>query len=193
MAVRITINEFAPISQRGGFDLIDVRTPDEFYELHAVGALLMPLDGLNPQAIMESRGERAQEPLYIICRSGNRSIVACGLFEKAGYTNVISIDGGTQAWQSAGLPLNRGIRRPISIDRQIRLVAGLSTLAGSLAAIWQPWLLLLPGLTGAAMAWAAWKNSRFLVRLFAKLPWNAAHAGRLPAGCGGCSTSSCHE
>lgn len=193
MPVRITVEQFAPISRQGGFDLIDVRTPDEFYELHAVGALMMPLDGLNPRAIMESRGDRAGEPLYIICRSGSRSILACGLFEKAGFTNVISIEGGTQAWQAAGLPVNRGLRRPISIDRQIRLAAGLCTCLGSLAAAWQPWCLLLPGLTGAAMAWAAWKNSRFLVRIFAKLPWNTGRAGQLPAGCGGCGTTSCHE
>ena len=146
MPVRITVEQFAPISRQGGFDLIDVRTPDEFYELHAVGALMMPLDGLNPRAIMESRGDRAGEPLYIICRSGSRSILACGLFEKAGFTNVISIEGGTQAWQAAGLPVNRGLRRPISIDRQIRLAAGLCTCLGSLAAAWQPWCLLLPGL-----------------------------------------------
>jgi hypothetical protein len=153
----------------------------------------MPLDGLNPKAIMESRGERAGEPLYIICRSGNRSTIACGLFEKAGFTNVVSIDGGTQAWQAAGLPVNRGLRRPISIDRQIRLATGLVTCGGTLASVWQPWCLLLPGLTGAAMAWAAWKNSRFLVRIFARLPWNAGRAGQLPTGCGGCSTTSCHE
>ena len=193
MPVRITVEQFAPISRQGGFDLIDVRSPDEFYELHAVGALMMPLDGLNSKAIMESRGERAGEPLYIICRSGNRSTIACGLFEKAGFTNVVSIDGGTQAWQAAGLPVNRGLRRPISIDRQIRLATGLVTCGGTLASVWQPWCLLLPGLTGAAMAWAAWKDSRFLVRIFARLPWNAGRAGQLPTGCGGCSTTSCHE
>ncbi len=70
MAGSITVEEFAPMSQRGGFDLIDVRTPMEFYEVHAVGALLAPLDTLNPKLIMESRGARATEPLYIICRSG---------------------------------------------------------------------------------------------------------------------------
>ncbi len=84
MAGSITVEEFAPMSQRGGFDLIDVRTPMEFYEVHAVGALLAPLDTLNPKLIMESRGARATEPLYIICRSGGRSAQACQLFEKAG-------------------------------------------------------------------------------------------------------------
>ena len=37
----ITVEQFAPLSRQGGFDLIDVRTPNEFYEVHAVGALMM--------------------------------------------------------------------------------------------------------------------------------------------------------
>lgn len=189
MAGRISIEEFRPISQRGGFDLIDVRTPTEFYELHAVGALLMPLDGLNPQAIMESRGDRRDEPLYIICRSGSRSLQACQLFEQAGYTNIINIEGGTLAWQSAGLPINRGIRRPMSIERQIRLVSGLVVAASSLAALTTPWLLSIPAATGLAMAWSAWTNNRSLGTLFARFPWNR-HAPQLPSSCGTC-TNSC--
>ncbi|MFN9079149.1 MAG: rhodanese-like domain-containing protein, partial [Planctomyces sp.] len=111
MPVRITVEQFAPISRQGGFDLIDVRSPDEFYELHAVGALMMPLDGLNPKAIMESRGERAGEPLYIICRSGNRSTIACGLIDKDGFSHVVCVDGGAPAWEAAGLAGMRGRRR----------------------------------------------------------------------------------
>jgi rhodanese-related sulfurtransferase len=190
MAGRISIDEFRPLSQRGGFDLIDVRSATEFYELHAVGALLMPLEGLDPRAVMESRGERQHEPLYVICRSGGRSVQACQLFEQAGYANVISIDGGTIAWQAAGLPINRGIRRPMSIERQIRLMSGLVVALSSLAALLTPWLLLLPGLVGLAMAWSAWTNNRSLGTLFARFPWNRHNTPQLPAGCGSC-TSSC--
>jgi rhodanese-related sulfurtransferase len=190
MAGQISVEEFRPLSQRGGFDLIDVRSPSEFYELHAVGRLLMPLDGLNPQAIMESRGERQHEPLYLICRSGSRSLQASRLFEQAGYSNVICIDGGTQAWQAAGLPVNRGIRRSMSIERQIRLTTGLAVATCSLATWFLPWLCFLPALTGLAMAWSAWTNNRSLGTLFARLPWNRNNAPQLPAACGTC-TGSC--
>ena len=191
MAGQITVEEFRPLSLQGGFDLIDVRSPTEFYELHAVGALLQPLDGLNPQAIMESRGERRSEPLYVICRSGSRSAQACRMFEEAGFSNVINITGGTLAWQAAGLPVNRGIRRPMSIERQIRLVSGLVVAAGSLAAAAAPVWLFLPGLVGLAMAVSAWTNNRSAGKLFAKLPWNrnAAMPFSAPGGCGGCGTS----
>jgi rhodanese-related sulfurtransferase len=190
MAGRISIEEFRPLSQRGGFDMIDVRSATEFYELHAVGALLMPLEGLDPRAIMESRGERQNQPLYIICRSGGRSLQACQLFEQAGYSNVISIEGGTLAWQAAGLPINRGIRRPMSIERQIRLTSGLAVAVSSLAASFSPWLCLLPALIGFAMAWSAWTNNRSLGTVFARFPWNRNNTPQLPSGCGTC-TGSC--
>jgi rhodanese-related sulfurtransferase len=189
MADQITVEEFRAISQRGGFDMIDVRSPNEFYELHAVGALLQPLDGLNPAAIMESRGDRRSEPLYVICRTGNRSAVACRLFEQAGFTNVINIAGGTLAWQVAGLPVNRGIRRPMSIERQIRLVSGIAITAASIAALASPWLLFLPGLIGIAMTWSAWTNNRSFGKLVSKLPWNRHASQSLPGGCGGCGSS----
>ncbi|MFM7056948.1 MAG: rhodanese-like domain-containing protein, partial [Planctomycetota bacterium] len=141
-------------------------------------------------AIMESRGERSHEPLYVICRSGGRSAQACLLFEQAGYHNVISIDGGTIAWQAAGLPVNRGIRRPMSIERQIRLASGMVIALSSFASLLTPWLLLLPGTVGLAMAWSAWTNNRSLGTLFARFPWNRHNIPQLPAGCGTC-TGTC--
>lgn len=187
MVRRISVEEMVPLSAAGGFDLIDVRSAKEFYEVHAVGALLKPLDRLNPAELMDGRGTRRDEPLYIICRSGGRSDLACQLFEKAGFSNVISVSGGTDAWISIGLPVNRGIRRGISIERQIRMASGLTVAVGSTAAVWNLWCLLLPGMVGLLMFWSGYRNSRFLARWFARLPWNA-EAER--SDCGSC-TSSC--
>ncbi len=188
MAGSITAQEFSPLSRQGGFDLIDVRSPSEFYEVHAVGALLAPLDSLDPKAIMESRGERASEPLYVICKSGGRSAQACRMFEQAGYSNVINFEGGTMAWIGAGLPVNRGTRRPISIERQIRMLAGITTAAGTVAAYFSPWFLIVPLVIGLGMAYAGYSNSCAMGRLLARMPWNRQS---FSGGCGGCSTGSC--
>ena len=59
------------------FDLIDVRTPMEFQELHVVGARNVPLDQLDPGALMQSRKGSSQAALYVICRSGSRGKQAC--------------------------------------------------------------------------------------------------------------------
>ena len=186
MSSTITVQQFAPLSRQGGFDLIDVRTPMEFYEVHAVGALLAPLDTLNPQAIMESRGAKANEPLYVICRSGGRSAQACKMFEKAGYSNVVNVDGGTLAWEQSGLPVNRGVRKMISLERQVRIAAGLLTFVGSLLAIISPWFLIIPGFVGAGLTFAGLSNTCGIGMILAKMPWNKS-LNSCPPGGGCCS------
>jgi rhodanese-related sulfurtransferase len=62
-------------------DLIDVRTPVEFREVHVEFARNVPLDQLDPQAVMQARNGSAGEPLYLICRSGGRGQKACEKFQ----------------------------------------------------------------------------------------------------------------
>jgi rhodanese-related sulfurtransferase len=94
-------------SQSRPIDLIDVRTVDEFNEIRAVGARNMPLDRLNPTALMESHQSTA-DPLYFICAVGGRSAWACEMMMAAGYENVVNVEGGTQEWYTTGLPVERG-------------------------------------------------------------------------------------
>lgn len=186
MTKTITVEEFAPISRRGGFDLIDVRTPAEFFEVHAVGALLTPLDTLNPQLVMTARGLRATEPLYVICRSGSRSLHACQMFERAGFPNVVNVEGGTIAWQKSGLPVNRGMRRMISFERQNRIASGLLVLLGTLLGILSPWFFLLAIGVGIDMTCTGLFNAGLIRRMLTLAPWNKD----LIAMEGGCCSGS---
>ena len=86
-------------------DLIDVRTPEEFAEIRAAGARHVPLDTFDPAAVIRSRTTPDTEPLYFICAVGGRSAWACELMMAAGYANVVNVEGGTQAWYLAGLPI----------------------------------------------------------------------------------------
>ena len=172
MVTTISCQEFAPLSRKGGFDLIDVRTPMEFYEVHAVGSLNAPLDTLNPEMIMASRGERAKDPLYVICRSGGRSAQACSAFVKAGFDNVINVDGGTLAWVAAGLPTNRGTKKMISLERQVRICAGIIIVIGTILATFSLWFLVIPGFMGAGLTFAGLSNTCGMGMILAKMPWN---------------------
>jgi rhodanese-related sulfurtransferase len=97
--------ELYDIVQQGRtVDLIDVRTPAEFQEVHADLAVSVPLDKLDPQSVAQNR-KAAALPLYLICRSGGRSQRACEQFIAAGYPDVVNVDGGTQAWLEANLPV----------------------------------------------------------------------------------------
>lgn len=79
--------------------LVDVRTPSEFAEGSAPGAINVPLDAL-PARLEELRGER---PIVVFCRSGQRSARAEALLSRAGFTQVVN--GGT--WQSVARALGR--------------------------------------------------------------------------------------
>src|SRR5688572_21957752 len=88
--------------------IIDVRTPAEFHRVHAQGAELFPLGRLDAA---EFAGVEPTTPLYVICKSGSRAAVACERLRKAGLVNVRSVEGGTDAWERAGLAVVRGNRQ----------------------------------------------------------------------------------
>ena len=54
-----------------------MRTPVEFREVHVDFARNVPLDRLDPQAVKSQRNGNADQPLYVICRSGSRGKQAC--------------------------------------------------------------------------------------------------------------------
>ncbi|HEU5117513.1 MAG TPA: rhodanese-like domain-containing protein [Isosphaeraceae bacterium] len=153
-------------------DLIDVRTPAEYREVHIQGARSVPLDRLEPRALMESREDRRGEPLFVVCRSGSRGKKACEVFLEAGFPEVINVEGGTLAWEAAGLPVNRG-KKTISLERQVRIAAGSLVVLGSgLAAAVSPWFLLLSGFVGAGLVFAGLTDTCGMGLLLAKMPWN---------------------
>jgi sulfur dioxygenase len=89
--------------------LVDVRTPEEFAKLRIPGAINIPLDRLAPAALMAEFDIEA--PLYCVCQTGTRSQLAARTLRAAGFQHVVHVDGGTNAWHAAGLPLERGARQ----------------------------------------------------------------------------------
>ncbi|MBI5758520.1 MAG: rhodanese-like domain-containing protein [Planctomycetales bacterium] len=163
-------------------DLIDVRTPVEFREVHVEFARNMPLGQFAPQAVLASRHGRDAEPLYVICRSGNRARQACEQLAAAGTVRVINIEGGTLAWDAAGLPVVRG-RKAISLERQVRIAAGSLVLLGSgLGAFVHPAWIGLAAFVGAGLLFAGITDTCGMGMLLARMPWNqVADATTKPA------------
>ncbi|MEO1529183.1 MAG: rhodanese-like domain-containing protein [Planctomycetota bacterium] len=166
----IDIHQVAAI--RGGsarIELIDVRTPAEFREAHAEGARNVPLDRLKPDQVFEST---SSESIYLICKSGSRSQMAAKKFIQAGFDQVISVDGGTEAWVAAGLPVVRG-KKTISLERQVRIVAGFLVLLGaSLGFFLNPYFIGLAGFVGAGLMFAGITDTCGMGMMLAKMPWN---------------------
>ena len=83
--------------------ILDVRQPEEFAQGHVQGAKLIPLGQL--EANLARVPDNA--PVYVICRSGSRSMRASDILVKNGKTDVRNVKGGTLAWQAAGYPVAR--------------------------------------------------------------------------------------
>jgi len=165
--------EFAELCKNGKkLDLIDVRTPVEFREVHVEIARNVPLDQLDTAALMQARNGSPNEPLYVICRSGSRGQQACEKFLKAGFSNVVNIEGGTLACVEAGLPVVRG-KTAISLERQVRIVAGSLVLLGA-ALGWfvHPAFIGLSAFVGAGLVFAGITDTCGMGMMLARMPWN---------------------
>jgi rhodanese-related sulfurtransferase len=159
-------------SARPGVRLIDVRTPVEYAEVHAEGAKLVPLDVLDPKAVMGDRNGSAGEPVYVLCKSGARAAKAVERFRAAGFDNVFSVEGGTQAWERAGLPVVRG-EKVMSLERQVRLGAGSLVLLGVLLGwLVHPAFFGLSAFVGVGLVFAGVTDRCGMGLLLAKMPWN---------------------
>jgi rhodanese-related sulfurtransferase len=149
--------------------LIDVRTPAEFEQIHASGAVNIPLEGFDPATVLDGR----DEAIYFICRGGSRGQQACEkLLASSPGTRVVNVEGGTLAWEAARLPVVGG-RRPISIERQIRIVAGSLVVLSILLSIFvHRGLLGIAGLVGAGLVFAGMSDICGMGALLGRMPWN---------------------
>jgi rhodanese-related sulfurtransferase len=167
---RISPAELKTLLSRGSVELIDVRTAAEFDEVHVKGARNLPLDHLNPTALLWPNTD-AGRPIYLICRSGGRGQKGCEKLTAAGFTNVINVEGGTQACEQAGVPVVRAAVMPI--PRQVQIVAGgLALLGGVLAVAVHPWFAGLPVAVGLGLLLTGLTGSCLLGMAMAKMPWN---------------------
>ncbi|QDT04791.1 Inner membrane protein YgaP [Rubripirellula lacrimiformis] len=154
-------------------NLIDVRMPTEYREVHAEGAENYPLDSLDPQSIAKAKSG----PIYVICKSGNRSSKAVQKFLDAGVDNVVNVDGGTTAWVSAGLPVVRG-KKSVSLERQVRIAAGSLTLVGAVLGYFvHPAFIGLSAFIGAGLMFAGITDTCGMGMMLSKMPWNRCTDG----------------
>jgi rhodanese-related sulfurtransferase len=153
-------------------ELIDVRTPVEYRDLHVEFARNVPLDRLDPAAITRDRSGRPGNPLYVMCRSGSRGRLACERLLAAGCPDVVNVEGGTLACAEAGLPVVRG-KKAVSLERQVRIAAGLLVVLGAvLAWLVHPVFVGLSAFVGAGLVFAGVTDTCGMGMLLARMPWN---------------------
>lgn len=85
--------------------VLDVREDSEYQSGHVLNARHIPLGKLS-QRVGELEKYREQ-PIVVVCRSGNRSCAASALLGKQGFSQIYNLNGGVTAWRKANLPLEK--------------------------------------------------------------------------------------
>ena len=102
--------------------ILDVREPAEFAAMHIAGSLNVP------RGVLESACEwdyeetepalvRARErEIVVVCRSGNRSVLAANSLQVLGYRDVVSLQTGLRGWKDYEQPLVDTSGRAVDLD-----------------------------------------------------------------------------
>jgi rhodanese-related sulfurtransferase len=102
--------------------LLDVREPYEFEAMHIAGSLNVPrgiLESACEWDYEETEPELVQardREIVVVCRSGNRSILAANVLQVMGYANVVSLQTGLRGWKDYDQPLIDGTGAAVDLD-----------------------------------------------------------------------------
>jgi len=155
--------------------LLDVRSPAEYHAGHIPGARLVPLDELKasgPAGLIKDAGQEAGKPLYLTCHAGVRAEQAAQVLQQAGLEHVVLVQGGTEAWQKAGLPVKR-CGAALSLERQVQIAVGslliLKVLFGFTV---HELFFVAAAVIGAGLITAGITRWCGMAQLIARMPWN---------------------
>lgn len=152
--------------------LIDVRSPGEFRSGHIPGASNYPINKFTAETAEQLHHAANGRTVCLICQSGVRSQKALGIWHSSDLDNVVELSGGMNQWPGeADIEGSQGFS--LSLDRQVRVVAGVNVLVGTLlGAFINPWFLLIPGMFGIGLTFAGLSGKCGLAIMLTKLPWN---------------------
>ncbi len=148
--------------------LVDVRSGSEFAAGHIPGAVNIPMDQIEARL-----GDLDLNlPIVLICQTGKRARMTAGLLEPCG-RQITVLDGGTKAWIEAGLPVVASVKTRWSLERQVRLGAGLLVLTGVILALTlnSLWVYLC-GFVGLGLTFAGLTDICAMGIILEKMPWN---------------------
>ena len=149
--------------------LIDVRETGEYKAEHIPNSQIVPLSDFS----LEKLPLNNNKPIVLYCQSGNRSQKAAQKLIESGFADFSQLQGGITAWKTSGYPTEINKNAPISLMRQVQIVAGLLVFTGTiLGAFVSPWFLILSGFVGAGLVFAGVTNTCAMAMLLAKLPYN---------------------
>ncbi|SMF04856.1 Rhodanese-related sulfurtransferase [Alteromonadaceae bacterium Bs31] len=155
--------------------IIDIRTPAECQRQYLPGSVYLPLQRLNAESVAQYLPKTASpdNSIYLLCQSGIRAEAAAR--KLAGLKNVewVVIEDGLSGIKACGGPVVAGERKAMSLERQVRIAAGLVILAGViLGSLSSPLFYALSAFVGGGLVFAGITDRCGLAFVLARLPWN---------------------
>jgi len=150
------------------FQLVDVRSPSEFAAGHIPGTMNVPMEQVQTRvADLDLTSQ-----VVLVCKSGTRANIARGLLASK-VPNLSVLEGGTDAWAKEGLPLVQSQKTRWSLERQVRLGAGVLILAslGLAFGVNLAWLGLT-AFVGVGLTFAGATDICLMGIGLARMPWN---------------------
>ncbi|MEA5574355.1 rhodanese-like domain-containing protein [Calothrix sp. UHCC 0171] len=147
--------------------LIDVREVVEYASENIPSGINIPLSNFSYEKLPET-----SQPIVLYCQTGRRSQQAAQKLLATGF-NIQQLRGGMNAWKEAGYKTKINQNAPISLMRQVQIVAGSLVFLGTiLGVLVSPLFLIMSGFVGAGLVFAGVTNTCALGMLLAKLPYN---------------------
>jgi rhodanese-related sulfurtransferase len=170
MRQTITVRQLRERGQQLPTQLIDVRSASEFGAGHVPGAVNIPMEQIEGRLADLT----AEGPIVLVCQGGTRAALVADMLEPC-LKDVAVLEGGTAAWIREGLPVVASVKTRWSLERQVRLGAGLLVLAGViLGGIVSAKWTILSGFAGLGLVFAGLTDLCPMAVLLGKMPWNRA-------------------
>jgi rhodanese-related sulfurtransferase len=104
--IEVTADEAVELLKNLHPYILDVRTPQEYRQIHIDGTHLIPIQQL--QARIKELESKKHEDIFIYCATGNRSTVASRILADRGFKRIYNLRYGIYDWASKGHPYKTG-------------------------------------------------------------------------------------
>jgi rhodanese-related sulfurtransferase len=160
----------------GSAILVDIREPMEHAREAIPGARLHPLSTLDATAL-SALGGAGGPALIFHCLGGRRTAENADRLRACGVPEAYILEGGLTGWKAAGYSTSIDRTKPIELQRQVQIAAGLLILTGMLLAwLMSPLFLGLSAFVGVGLIFAGISGWCGMARVLSLMPWNRLSA-----------------
>jgi glyoxylase-like metal-dependent hydrolase (beta-lactamase superfamily II)/rhodanese-related sulfurtransferase len=106
----VNAEELAGLKNIQALSILDVRRRSEFDSEHLIDAENAPLDYINDSM----QKVKANQPVYVHCAGGYRSMIFASILKARGYDNVVNVSGGYKALKDSGKFATTAYVKPVT-------------------------------------------------------------------------------